>query len=185
MPPKTPGPKAKRPEAKRAKAKRQSRGLRAVAEAVQDVTGNLNRRNGFAEPALVRAWTEIVGPDLATQCAPLRLVAGPHGKGGTLHIRVSGPLALELQHLQPQVLQRVNGYFGYRAVDRLALRQAPMASLPGTPPRRRMPAPRSLPEAERAALDAQLATVTDPDLRAALARLGRHVLSNPRRGGSP
>ena len=167
------------------KKPRRGRGLRAVAEAVQDVTGTLNRRNGFTEPALVRAWTEIVGPDLAAQSAPIRLVAGPHGKDGTLHIRVSGPLALELQHLQPQVLQRVNGYFGYRAVARLALRQVPLASLPGVPMRRRPPPPRTLPEADRAALDAQLATVTDPDLRAALARLGRHVLSNPRRGGSP
>lgn len=149
-------------------------GLRSVAASVEQVTGALHNRQGFAEPALIRGWAEIVGPDLAAQSTPIRLVRGKDG--GTLHVRVSGPLALELQHLQPQVLQRVNGYFGYRAVNRLALRQGPAATPRRQPPKRNKPAPLS--ERQQADLDAQLSTVTDPELRAALARLGRQVISH-------
>lgn len=156
-------------------------GLRSVAASVERVTGSLHNRQGFAEPALIQGWGEIVGPELAAQSSPIRLVPAKDGNGGTLHVRVSGPLALELQHLQPQVLQRVNGYFGYRAVSRLALRQAPT----GTP--RRQPPPGRKPVAltanQQAELDAQLSTVTDPELRDALSRLGRQVMSHNGRAG--
>lgn len=143
---------------------------------MQQVTGALHNRQGFAEPALIQGWAEIVGPDLAAESTPIRLVAGKDGTGGTLHIRVSGPLALELQHLQPQVLERVNGYFGYRAVSRLALRQAPAGTPLRKPPKRRKPA--KLSKTQQAELDAQLATVTDPELRTALSRLGRQVIAH-------
>ncbi len=86
------------------------------------------RRRGFTEPALVLQWRSIVGPELADRTSPLR-VAFPARKrtGGVLHIRVEGPFAVELQHIAPQVVERLNGFYGYAALDRLALHQAPVA----------------------------------------------------------
>jgi hypothetical protein len=94
-----------------------------------------------------------------------------------LHIRVSGALALELQHLQPQVIERINGYFGYRAITRIALQQGPIrARKPAARPRATPPS-----EEDAEALAAQLEGVADDDLRQALDALGRGVLGRKRR----
>ena len=156
---------------------RRKKGLRAVAAETDRVTGPIRRKRGLAEMALISEWPDIIGAALAAECLPLRVAQGADGTGGTLHIRVSGALALELQHLQPQVIDRINGYFGYRAIARIALQQGPIrvrkpkALAPVTPPS----------DEDAAALAAQLDTIDDDDLRQALETLGRGVLSRKQR----
>jgi hypothetical protein len=85
---------------------------------------------------------------------------------GILLLRVEGPAALEIQHLSDVILERVNQFFGWRAVGNVRLRQAPLA---------RRAAPRSLPAPDSAALTriaATLPEIRDGKLRDALARLG-------------
>jgi len=161
---KRPGPKRK-PAAPR-------RGLtRALAEVIDGVTKPIFRKRGLAEGAVATEWERIVGPVIARHSLPERIAYAPQkGAGGTLHLRVdAGAVALELQHLEPQLIERVNGYFGYRAVDRVTLIQGPL------PPRRDddRPDPRPLRPEEERALAGELDRVTDPELRAALEGLGR------------
>lgn len=152
--------------------KRDARGLRAIAAKLGKVTAAVRRRRGLTEAGLVSDWALIVGDELAAECMPQRLVRGADGTGGTLHVRVTGPLALELQHLEPLVIERINGFFGYRAIARLALHQGPLA-----PRKPRSKPARPRPDARIDALLApQLAAVDDEALREALARLGREVL---------
>jgi hypothetical protein len=155
-----------------AKSQRRKTGLRAVAAESDRVTAPIRRKRGLADAALISDWPEIIGAALAAECLPLRIARGADGTGGTLHIRVSGALALELQHLQPQVIERINGYFGYHAIGRIALQQGPVrerkpaARKPATPPSKE----------DAAALAAQLDTIADDDLRHALEALGRGIL---------
>jgi len=161
-------------------AARTARGLLAVATALDTATRPLRRRRGLSGAGIFRHWPEIVGARLAEESAPQRLTRGQEGAGGTLHLRVTGPLALELQHLAPQVIERINSFFGYRAVARLAFHHAP----PPAPKPRPKPAAAPDPVAA-AALAARLEAVDDPDLRTALARLGEGVLARARnRGGA-
>ena len=89
-----------------------------------------------------------------------------------LTIHVGGAFALELQHSEPQLIERINDFFGYPAVARLRLIQAP----PAPPVKRRAPrAVRPLAAAELGALAALVEAVRPPALRAALAELGRTV----------
>ena len=156
---------------------RRKKGLRAVAAESDRVTGPIRQKRGLAEAALISEWPDIIGVALAAETVPLRIARGADGAGGTLHICVSGALALELQHLQPQVIERINGYFGYRAIARIALHQGPI--------RARKPAarrPTTAPSEEDAkALATQLNTVTDDELRQALDALGRGVLGRKQR----
>jgi hypothetical protein len=81
-------------------------------------------------------------------------------------------MALEIQHTSDVILQRVNRFFGWNAVGKLALRQAPLARRE----RRKRPAP---PDAKAVAeVESTLASVEDADLRAALARLGAAIKRN-------
>jgi hypothetical protein len=152
---------------------RQARGLLAVSTQLNKVTAAVRRRRGLTEAGLIANWATIVGDELAAECAPQRVARGADGVGGTLHVRVTGPLALELQHLEPLVVERINGYFGYRAVARLAMHQGPLAA-----PRSKRAPPRPQPDADaEARLAPMLAGVANDELRAALERFGRAVLA--------
>ncbi len=150
-------------------------GLRALGATVAKVASAALGKRGFAEAGVITDWPEIVGPQLAAHSSPVRL-AFPRGRRaeGTLHIRVAGAFAVELQHLEPLVVERINRYFGYRAVARLAMVQGP---LPERAPRRRHKAEiRRLSDEEERALAERLAAVPEAGLRQALRRLGRAVI---------
>ncbi|MFQ5958247.1 MAG: DUF721 domain-containing protein [Alphaproteobacteria bacterium] len=142
-------------------------GPRGLAATVPKVTKPLFRARGFAEAGVLTDWPDIVGRPLADYTCPERLA-----RDGTLHLRVSGGWGLELKHLEPMLLERIAGYFGYRAVTRLALVQGPLP--PRTARRRRRV--RALDADEEAALRTRLAAADDPELRAALDRLGRALI---------
>ncbi len=101
-----------------------------------------------------------------------RPVEGQPQEPATLILRVEGPAALEIQHSSDVILQRVNRFFGWSAVGRLALRQAPL-SRRKAPARRRAPDPKSVAEVAETLL-----AVEDEELRAALARLGAAIKRN-------
>lgn len=126
-------------------------------------------RYGFTEQTLLTHWIAIMGESLGRTTLPLRL-SFPRGRqsGGTLRILAEGPAALELQHLAPVVIERINGTFGFPAVKSLAVTQGPAARIPDAPEE---PPPLD-PEAE-AALGQALAPIRDEGLRRSFDRLGR------------
>ncbi|MFM8992214.1 MAG: DUF721 domain-containing protein [Alphaproteobacteria bacterium] len=146
---------------------------RALSRSLLKVTRPVLEKRGADFAALVSGWTEIAGPRLAGDTAVDRL-ARPRGGGpGVLHLVVEPALARELQHLAPQIVERVNAYLGHAAVARIALVQRPVAR--ATRPR---PAARQVqpdPESRRKAA-AAVTGIADEGLRDALARLGSHVL---------
>lgn len=150
---------------------------RALSALLPTVTAKACGRRGLGDGVLLARWAEIMGPEIAACCAPEK-VSYPRGArlDGSLHLRVVPERAVEIQHLAPRILDRINGFLGYRAVARLKLVQAPLAVAPAPP----APKTRALEPAERAALTGRLAAVGDPDLRAALDRLGSAVI-----GGDP
>jgi hypothetical protein len=135
--------------------------------------GDAFRRQGFASAELVMRWSEIAGAEIASHSEPIKIQwLRPDHNGarppGTLVLRVEGPAAIEIQHLADLICERVNRFLGWRAIDRLALRQAPLHRAEG----------RSAPAADPAAtarIAATLPDVVDEDLRQALARLGAAV----------
>src|ERR1700758_3127684 len=144
---------------------------------LNDVFSDAFAKQGFAARELVTRWAEIAGNDIAAHAEPLRMQWPRRGDGqpqepATLVLRVEGPMALEIQHSSDVILQRVNRFFGWSAVGRLALRQAPL-SRRDRPPPPRAPDPKSV-----AKVAETLSAVEDEDLRAALARLGASIKRN-------
>lgn len=149
--------------------------LRAIAAEVPRIAQPVLGKRGLGEAQLVAQWAAIVGAELADQLSPDRL-SFPRGerREGTLRLRVASGWALQVQHREPQLIERINAFFGYRAVAKLALVQAPPAS--AGPPAR--PAPRPLAAGEHQALDRRLEDIEDPALREALRRLGAAVIGS-------
>lgn len=152
-----------------------------IGNKVMKVASDLYRQRGFSQAHILAHWAAIVGSQLAEFSSPEKLTyprkAEEGQSAGILTIRVEGPAAVEIRHLEPQILERINGFYGYRAVERLKLIQAP---LPRKPYRRRYrPAP--LDAASRAALAQSLESIEEPALKNALAKLGERVFSARRR----
>ena len=133
------------------------------------------KQQGFASTEILARWADIVGAEIAAHSQPMKINwPRPLGEDAapepaTLVLRVEGPAALEIQHLSAVILERVNRFFGWQAIGRIALRQAPL--------RRREPAKRpAAPDPTVAARIAQgLPDVEDEGLRQALARLGASI----------
>jgi len=142
-------------------------GMRAVGVAVSKLAAPIiARRGGGILVRLKAEWAAIVGDDWAAVTWPSAL-----GRDGVLKLRTGCGAALELQHRAPLIIERINLFFGRQAVCRLTLVQGPLPLSPVP----RGPMIRSLSPSETKALDARLSEISEPELRAALARLGRAV----------
>lgn len=152
-----------------------SKPARSFPRPLSELTGatlsDAFKAQGFASAEILARWNEIVGPEIAAHSEPLKInwprVQGEEApEPATLVLRVEGPAALEIQHLSGLILERVNRFFGWQAVGRLGLRQAPLR-------RREQPQPPAPPDpAVTARIADSLPEVTDDGLRQALARLG-------------
>lgn len=143
-----------------------------VARLVAKVARPLAGRIQAATARLALDWPQVVGPALAAVTAPERLSGGKGAR--VLTIRAAGPVALELQHLAPQLIERINAHLGPGAVARLRFIQsapgfAETQAQAALPPRR-APDPQAL-----ARMEAALAEVPEGPLREAMARLGRAI----------
>ncbi len=157
-----------------------SRRVRSVGHILEPATRRLLGRRGLALGTLLAHWDAVVGPAVARHCVPVKLVMPRKGAatslGGVLHVKaISGAVATDLMHRSSLIRERINGTLGYRAVERVQISQGRLPGRARPPGAALSPAP---PPPERlAALESSLATVEDPDLRAALERLGRAVLA--------
>jgi hypothetical protein len=166
------GPAAEREHPERQYPERQYWGFRAVGVAVSKLTVPIvTRRGGGVLVRLKAEWAAIVGPDWSEVSWPATL-----GRDGVLKLRAALGAALELQHRAPLIIERINLFFGRAVVSRLALVQGPLPLASGA----RRPVIPPLSEGEAKALDQRLSEIADPDLRAALAQLGRAVSGGQR-----
>ncbi|EJW12984.1 Zn-ribbon-containing, possibly RNA-binding protein [Rhodovulum sp. PH10] len=149
---------------------------RPLADLVGPCVATAFARRGFASTELVTHWEDIVGAEIAGLAEPMKIEwprrrEGEEQAPATLVLRVEGPAAIEIQHLAGAIVARINQFFGWPAVARIALRQAPLQRRAKAKPRRRID------PAAIARESAALGGIADEGLRAALAKLGAAVKS--------
>lgn len=129
------------------KTRRTGGGPSAIGAYVPAVTRAAFSAHGFPSANILSDWPDIIGAEFAEITSPERLIwprgaepyaeqaGGGQGRtgrtghrraGATLVLRVDGPRSLEIQHIAPQLLERINVYFGYRAVAHLRIQQGPV-----------------------------------------------------------
>lgn len=156
-----------------AKDKRRG-GTRVAGSLVGALTKKALGKRGFASASIITDWATIVGPDLAKHTRPQKLTF-PKGRrdGGTVHILTSGPMALQLQHLAPMVVDRINSFFGYGAVAEIRLVQGSLSQ--GERPKKRH-LTRTLTQADQDRLNSLTDGIEDEAVRDRVRRLGAAVL---------
>jgi hypothetical protein len=151
---------------------------RPLSEFLGAAIGGVGKQQGFSSTEIIARWADIVGPEIAAHSEPKKInwprVKNDTGdtdqaEPATLVLRVEGPAALEIQHLSAVILERVNRFFGWQAIGRLALRQAPL----------HRPKPKTASPPPDPAVVARIAEglpeIENDDLRQALGRLGAAI----------
>ena len=130
------------------------------------------RRFGFVQGSIVSRWPDIVGERYAKVSSPesIRFPAGKKA-GGVLTLLVDGAHAPLIQHLAPMIMERVNRFFGYAAINRIVFRQGKPHAPPAAPERPELrPVPKALGEGLR--------EIADPELRACLESLAARIAAS-------
>jgi hypothetical protein len=138
-------------------------GPRPLGAIIPPIVRPAYKKRSPATAQVLADWEAIMGPAIAAVTTPRKLFAG------TLSIACIGPVAMELQHLAPTLIGRINAHMGQVIVSRLRFVQDIQPLAPRPPPRR---------PASEAAQKA-VATLPEGELRDALESLGRMVLSTP------
>ncbi len=155
---------------------------RPLADLVGAAVDPVLAKQGFGQSNIILYWDDIVGERIASASQPIKLQWPPRGKNPTpgrgiepasLVIRVESGFALELQHLAPVIIDRVNAHLGWKCVGRLLLKQGPVSRI-ASGKRRVLP----VDAAALAEAESSVTNIGDIRLREALARLGARVISD-------
>ena len=140
-----------------------SRGRGAPSKSVGAFVPGLTRKAfekfGFSTASLIMDWPRIAGADLAQWTTPER-VKWPQGfetaelaqesgsrPGATLVLRVDPARALDVEYRSRQIVERINAYFGYRAIAEIRILQAPLPAHATASARAQAPKPEAPPVA--------------------------------------
>jgi len=164
-------------------------GARSLADYVLRQIDPLIARRGFGEGSLLMAWREIVGDQLSAICAPDQMKwpkIPVHSKTtknkspAALVLRVEPGFGLQVQHLMPVIIDRINAHLGWTCVDRLIMRQDPLNNRDHDNSLHAKKGSEVGGSAVNPELRAQAMAAgtgfADPDLREAIIRLGQNAL---------
>ena len=145
-----------------------------IGELMPEIGRTAFRRFGFVQSSVVTRWPEIVGPHHAKVCSPEAIRFPPGEKSeGILQLVVKPAQAPLIQQVIPEIIERVNRFFGYNAVARVKIRQgevkASHASGQNDKPAKAPPSLKPIPME----LGDSLRDIGDPELRTVLESLAR------------
>lgn len=145
---------------------------RALADLLPEIGGAAFRKFGFVQSSIIGRWPEIVGARFAAASMPesLRFPRGQK-QDGTLHLIVKPAYGPMMQHVVPEIIERVNRFFGYRAVARVKLRHGAVTPPADGRPAKAPPSLKPIP----LELGDSLRDIGDPELRTVLESLARSL----------
>ncbi len=159
-------------------AGRPAKATRPIGELMPEIGRTAFRKFGFIQSSVVTRWAEIVGERHARVCMPEAIRFPPGEKtDGILDLVVVPAHAPFISHVTPEIIERVNRFFGYKAVARVKLRQGEVKPPAGVRPATAPPSLRPIP----VELGDSLRDIGDAELRQVLESLARN-LGRRRRG---
>ncbi|WP_299307919.1 DciA family protein [uncultured Croceicoccus sp.] len=150
-------------------------GAKPIADLMPQIGRTAFRRFGFVQSSIVTRWPEIVGAEHARVTAPESIRFPPGEKAdGTLNLVVLPAHAPLIQHVVPDIIERVNRFFGYRAIQRVKIRQGAVQ-----PPKDNGARPAAPPSLKPISMELgeSLRDIGDPELRTVLESLARSMES--------
>ncbi|MBB4076701.1 hypothetical protein GGR08_001007 [Bartonella fuyuanensis] len=137
----------------------------------------LRKRTGL-NVELIEHWPQIVGGDISKHTIPLKII-WKHRRDqnevfqpATLVVACEGFSALKLMHETEELLHRINGFFGYIAIDRIKIEQRNLSVFT-----KHLPLKSALSKQDKKYMGKMLGGIEDKNLRQSLYELGCCIFS--------
>ncbi|EKE09964.1 MAG: hypothetical protein ACD_16C00099G0022 [uncultured bacterium] len=139
----------------------------------QTVVKPVFKARGLMEGKILSHWPQIVGEQLS-QVSFAEKITFPKGKRveGTLHLTVTSSGSLFMQYAQDLILERVNTFFGYKALTKLRFTHGLSLKKESLKPKRI----KIISKEDEAWLQKQIEIIKDRDLKTHLETLGKALL---------
>lgn len=102
-----------------------------LADSLQAFNKDLVNKFGKIDYVIYSKWAEIVGTFFAKYSQPEKITKIPqfyenqeseHQKK-VLHVNVSSGVAVEFQHFQNKIIEKINSFFGYQVIHQIIINQ--------------------------------------------------------------
>jgi hypothetical protein len=150
-------------------------GLKPLARLVADIATPICQRAGFSQASIILDWDKIVSPAFSQFCQAIKVIFPAHKKSqGVLHVRVPSAMALAISYQTPQILERVNSYYGYQAIAKVTIHHGPLVVTPVPLSTRTIK--EEINREQHAIVEAEVDVLPAGELKDALRSLGMRVL---------
>ena len=131
----------------------------------------------LVEIDIVLRWYDIVGEEISMFCNPVSVKYNPKTDIRTINLEVPiGGFALELQHREQYIINKINSYFGYNAVHKMSITQNANMRIKKSLPNNKIE--EKLTEDEKKYLLEVSDGINDEKLKEILIKLGKNVISS-------
>ena len=156
--------------------------FRQIGGAIRGLLDPLMAKRANVDLSLALAWQQVAGEKLSGRTQPMhiqwpqRVTPDDAFKPGTLVVAAEGSVALDLQYMSGELIERINRFFGYPAVNRIKIEQKPVMKFR----EKRKAIELRLSDEETASLAASLSGIEDEALRGSLFKLGANLIAEKR-----
>ena len=103
----------------------------SIAESLKSVNRKFLYKFGKLDYTIHAKWSDIVGSFFVNYSEPLKISSilssvdedGSNIYDRYLHVNVSPAAAIEFQHFQDKIIEKINSYFGYKAIKGIKIHQ--------------------------------------------------------------
>ena len=163
---------------------KKARGLTKISDDITDMTQKLLGSRGFIEIDILKNWDKIVGNELSQNTLPQKIdfKKGMREEGTLYLITSSGAFALEIAHRQELIIEKINTYFGYKAVSQIKIMQTGEIPL-----KEEQAKPADIEkkilvsEAEQNYIDTITSSIKDTELKDRLASLAKSIFATQKK----
>ena len=103
---------------------KQSKAATQLGWYVDKITKSFFNKQGFAQNYILENWDSIVGPSFVEKSLPIKLQI--EKIGGYLVIACDGSVALELEYLKEDIIEKINSYYGFQAINKIKFQNLPI-----------------------------------------------------------
>ena len=103
--------------------KKKYSGAQTLSNFLPDEVKKILKKRGFAELELLKNWGNIVPKKYISLIYPIKIKANSQKEGARLVLKVDPSIAFAVEHEKEKIIQKINSFFGYRAIVKLELIQ--------------------------------------------------------------
>ena len=106
-------------------------GLRPFGNTLPRGIKGILKKNGYNYSEIISKWNLLVGKDISNCCYPKSIKMSQSSRNGTLILSVERGNEINVEYSKKEIIDKVNGYFGYKLISKIRLQTFNSAVIKG------------------------------------------------------